>query len=347
MSSAVLRPVIPHAQLQLLREARSILRMEADAILDVTERLDESFCAACEMLAGCGGSVIVTGMGKAGLIGVKVAATMSSTGTRARFLHPAEAVHGDLGFVQPGDVTLALSNSGETDEVCRLLPLLRRLEAKLVAVTSRRGSRLGSDADVVIETGELREAGPHGLAPTTSTTVMAALGDALALTVSRMKGFTPDDFARVHPAGNLGERLRTVEELMRRGDELRIADDQATVRDVFIASGKPGRRSGAVILVDRERKLSGLFTDSDLARLLESRQDDRLDAPIADVMTRRPFTVSPDRRIHDIVGLLSERKLSEVPVVDGQNRPIGLIDITDVIGSLPSETDPASNHETC
>jgi arabinose-5-phosphate isomerase len=332
MSAAGLRTVIPHSQLEQLREARAILRVEAEAVLDVVDRLGESFCAACELLRGCGGSTIVTGMGKAGLVGRKIAATMSSTGTRARFLHPADAVHGDLGFVQAGDVALALSNSGETAEVCQLAPLLRRLGATIVAITARDDSTLGRSSDLVISLGELREAGPHGLAPTTSTTVMIAVGDALALVVSRMKGFSPHDFATYHPGGNLGARMRTVRETMRSGAELRVASQSRTIRSVVVDSGNTGRRTGAVMLVDDDGRLSGLFTDSDLARLLASRRDDQLDRPIAGVMTRQPLTVPPDLLLHDVIGLLSRRKFSEIPVVDEENRPIGLVDITDVIG---------------
>jgi arabinose-5-phosphate isomerase len=332
MSAAGFRTVIPHSQLEQLRDARGILRSEAEAILEVVDRLGETFCAACELLRGCAGSVIVTGMGKAGLVGRKIAATLSSTGTRARFLHPADAVHGDLGFVQTGDVALALSNSGETGEVCELVPLLRRLGVTVVAMTGREESTLGRGSDLVIALGELKEAGPHGLAPTTSTTVMMAVGDALALVVSRMKGFTPQDFATYHPGGNLGARLRRVRETMRRGTELRIASQSQTVRSVFVDSGNTGRRTGAVMLVDDAGRLSGLFTDSDLARLLAARQDGQLDRPIAEVMTKQPLTVSADLLMHDVIGLLSQRKFSELPVVDEENRPIGMVDITDVVG---------------
>lgn len=332
MSAAGLRTVIPHSQLEQLREARAVLRTEAEAILEVVDRLGDSFCTACELLRGCAGSAIVTGMGKAGLVGRKIAATLSSTGTRARFLHPADAVHGDLGFVQAGDVALALSNSGETGEVCELVPLLRRLGVTVVAVTGREESTLGRASNLVIALGELKEAGPHGLAPTTSTTVMIAVGDALALVVSRMKGFTPQDFATYHPGGNLGARLRTVRETMRRGNELRIASQTQTVRSVFVDSGSTGRRTGAVMLVDDAGRLSGLFTDSDLARLLSTRQDGQLDRPIAEVMTRQPLTVSPDLLLQDVIDVLSQRKFSELPVVDEEHRPIGLVDITDVIG---------------
>lgn len=337
MSSVPLRHVIPHSRVEQLREARRILQMEADAVLGQMDRLGETFCVACETIQRCSGNVVVTGIGKAGLIARKIAATMSSTGTRARFLHPAEAVHGDLGCVASSDIILALSNSGETEEVIRLIPILQRLQVAMIAVTAREESTLGQAADLVIPIGELPEAGPHGLAPTTSTTAMLAVGDALALVVSHLKGFTPQQFAVFHPAGNLGLQLKSVKEVMRRGEELRIARDTESVRDVFITSGKPGRRTGAVMLVDEGGCLSGLFTDSDLARLLERRRDGDMDRPIFEVMTRHPKTVTAALLVRDVIGLMSDSKLSEFPVVDDSGRPIGLIDITDVISCVPAE----------
>jgi arabinose-5-phosphate isomerase len=276
-------------------------------------------------------------MGKAGLIGRKIAATLSSMGTPAQFLHPAEAVHGDVGCLRREDVLLALSNSGETDELCRLLPVVRRLAVPIVAITAADNSTLGSQADVVIRLGRLREAGPFGLAPTTSTTAMLAIGDALALGVSRLKGFTPQQFAVFHPGGSLGRQLATVGEVMRRGDQLRIARDDATIREVFVSLGHPGRRTGAVMLVDDAGRLSGLFTDSDLARLLEQHREFQLDHAIREVMTVRPVTIGPAAPLTEAVDVLSSRKISELPVVDEEHRPIGLIDITDVIALLPRD----------
>lgn len=328
---------IPWSHVEQLRHARDVLRAEAQAIEELSKRLDADFCAAVDALLRCRGRVVVCGMGKAGLIGRKIAATLSSTGTPAQFLHPAEAVHGDLGCLGRGDVLLALSNSGETDELCRLLPVVRGLEVPIVAVTALDTSTLGSQADVVIRLGRLREAGPTGLAPTTSTTVMLAVGDALALVVSRLKGFTPQQFAVFHPGGSLGRQLASVGEIMRKGDQLRIARDDATIREVFTGLGKPGRRTGAVMLVDADGRLSGLFTDSDLARLLEQRREFQLDHPIAGVMTARPVTIGPDAQLREAVDVLSTRKISELPVVDDEHRPVGLIDITDVIGLMPRD----------
>ncbi|MEX0704863.1 MAG: KpsF/GutQ family sugar-phosphate isomerase [Planctomycetales bacterium] len=335
MSFAAERHLVPFSQLEQLREAKGILRHEGEALLAVADRLDASFCAATELLRSATGAVIVTGMGKAGLIGRKIAATLSSTGTPAHFLHPAEAVHGDLGCVHRDGVLLALSNSGETEELCRLLPVVRRLEAAIIGITSSDRSTLGREADVTIALGRLREAGMHGLAPSTSTTAMLAVGDALALVLSKLKGFTPQQFAVFHPGGNLGRRLSRVRDVMRRGEELRIAADRTPIREVFVALGKPGRRTGAVMLTDADGRLTGLFTDSDFARLFERREETRLDDPVAHVMTAAPLTIGPDALLAEAVEVLSARKVSELPVVDEQGRPIGLIDITDVIGLIP------------
>lgn len=329
--------VIPFDEFEHLREGREIVRQEASALLELAHALDGAFCAAVARIVACRGTVIVTGMGKAGLIGRKVAATLSSTGSRAQFLHPAEAVHGDLGCVDAADVVLAFSNSGETEEICRLLPILRRIGVAVIAVTARESSTLGAAADATIVLGHLPEAGQFGLAPSTSTTAMLAVGDALALVASRAKRFTREQFAVYHPAGALGRKLQTAGEIMRQGDQLRIAPETATIREVFVGIRKPGRRTGAVMLVDGDGRLSGLFTDSDLARLLEGRREHQLDRPIREAMTASPKHISREAPLADAVALLSQFRISELPVTDGQSRPVGLIDITDVIALMPDE----------
>lgn len=323
--------------LEQLREARSVLRDEADALHALSRRLDAEFCVALQTLAETKGCVIVTGVGKAGLIGQKIAATLSSTGTRAYFLHPVEAMHGDLGCVHADDVVLALSNSGETEEITRLIPMIKNLKVPIVALTATDSSTLGSQADVIIRLGKIHEAGPHGLAPSTSTTAMLALGDALALVLAQIKGFTPQQFAVFHPGGSLGRKLARVSEIMRQGEELRIAPESATVRDVFITLAKPGRRTGAVMLVDTEGKLKGLCTDSDLARMLQTHQTLPLERPISELMTANPLTTTANKRLIEVVDILSTHKISELPVVDEAGCPIGLIDITDVIGLMPAD----------
>ncbi len=326
--------------LNQVRYAREIIRLEGQALLGLATRLDTEFCRAVECLFQCQTSVIVTGMGKAGLIGQKIAATLSSTGTRGHFLHPAEAFHGDLGCIHRDDVVLILSQSGETEEVTRLLPSLSTLGVNIVAITARRSSTLGSAATVVLELGPLKEACSLGLAPSTSTTAMLALGDALALVVSRMRSFGAEDFARFHPGGSLGRKLSKVEDHMRRLVQCRVAADELTVRSVLAAPATSGRRSGAILLLDAESRLSGIFTDSDLARLFESRRDGALDEPIRQVMTPRPITVPAGSMVSDAMSIMAERKLSELPVVDEDGRPIGLLDITDLVGNeLASATD--------
>jgi arabinose-5-phosphate isomerase len=325
------------AESEALDFARDVLRIEAEALGRVRDRLDPAIARAAALVYRCRGSVIVTGMGKAGLVGQKLASTLASTGTRAFPLHPAEALHGDLGRIRGGDVVLALSQSGETEEVLRLIPALRRLEAYLVAITERADSRLGQAADLCIALGPIEEACPLGLAPSASTTVLMAVGDALALLVSRMRNFTPEDFALYHPGGSLGRKLGRVEDVMRPIKRIRVARVEETVREVFSRHGAHGRRSGAVLIVDATERLVGIFTDSDLAKLFERRREQMLDRPIGRVMTPDPVQVAVGASIGDAVELLKARKLSELPVVDRGGRPVGLVDVTDLIGQIPEE----------
>ncbi len=320
-----------------IRYAREIIRIEAEALTQLGKHLDSEFSRAIDLFYACQGSVIVSGIGKAGLIGQKIAATLASTGTRSHFLHPSEAVHGDLGRVHCDDVVLLLSNSGETAEVLQLLPALRRIDVRIIAVTGRATSSLGCEATVVLELGPLREACALGLAPSTSTTAMLALGDALALVTSRRRGFDSNDFALFHPGGSLGRKLSSVDDFMRPLDQCRVAEENLTVREVFVELSQPGRRSGAILLVDQQGRLVGLFTDSDLARLFEARSDEAFDQPIQSVMTARPRTVPTGSLVSDAVDILRERKLSELPVVDARSYPVGLIDITDVVGIVSEE----------
>lgn len=325
--------VIPITQVEQLREAQSVIRREADALLAMADNLDASFCDAVRMIHAASGSVIVTGVGKAGLIGQKVVATMASTGTRAYFLHPTEAVHGDLGCVGSQDVVLALSNSGQSEEVLRLLPVLNRRNIPVIAITRDRENTLAKSAAVVLEIGCYAEAGNLKLAPTVSTTAMIAMGDALSLVLSRARNFTEHDFAMFHPAGSLGKKLQPVHEFMRAGDSFRIAADSDTVREVMIELSRPGRRTGAVVLTKPDGRISGIFTDSDLARLFEQRRDHLVDQPISKVMTANPITIRPDALLPEALQLMSDRKLSELPVVDADGIPRGLVDITDIIDS--------------
>lgn len=322
-----------------LRAAREVLRMEAVAVWKLSTTIDHSITEAIRLIRESGGNVIVTGMGKAGLVGQKIAATLASTGTPSHFLHPGEAFHGDLGRIGPRDVVLMLTQSGETSEVVQLLPSLREMQVPLIAITASRDSKVGRAAKCVIELGRLEEACSLGLAPSTSTTAMLALGDAVALVLSKLNGFRAEDFARFHPGGSLGFKLSKVDDHMRPLVECRVAGESKTVREVLVGCGRPGRRSGAVMLVAEDGKLRGIFTDSDLARLVESRHEDAFDRPIREVMTAPCASVELGDRTEAALHILTQRKISELPVVDADGRPVGMIDVTDVVGS------PSTHHE--
>ena len=326
----------------LLAHGRGILRAEGEAILHSAEALDANFCRAARLIEGCTGSVVVTGIGKAGLVARKISATLASTGTPSHFLHPAEAMHGDLGALRRDDVVLALSQSGETEEITRLLPHLTARRIGIIALTASAQSALGRAADVVVPTGAVREACALGLAPSTSTAVMLALGDSLALATSALRQFTHEQFAARHPGGSLGRQLMRVEDVMRPLGQCRTARVPDTVREVF-ARPLPARRTGAVMIVDDAGGLAGIFTDSDLARLFERRNDAAIDQPIGAVMTARPTTIAAGTRLRDAVALLETRRLSELPVVDEAGRVLGLLDIVDLVGMVPPEMLEISN----
>jgi arabinose-5-phosphate isomerase len=336
--TAAEQTALPSPEPTLLQAAREVLATEAAALGIVRERLNQSFCDASLLIyktSTRGGSVIVTGMGKAGIVGQKIAATLASTGTPAHSLHPAEAVHGDLGRIAVSDVILAMSYSGETEEVVRLIGSIRRIGAPIVAITSHGSSQLARGSSIVIELGRIEEACPMRLAPSASTTAMMAVGDALAFAISRMRNFQPENFAEIHPAGSLGRLTAPVSEVMRTGEQLRTAHFQTTVRDALVETHKMGRRTGALLLVDDRARLRGIFTDADLARLLEKHRDAELDLPIAMIMNTKPTTIPADTLLRDAIAVLSSRKFSQLPVVDEKGCPIGILDITDVIGLLP------------
>ena len=320
--------------------ARQVLRAEAAALDLVAGRLDASFDAVAEVLGRCRGRVAVSGVGKSADIGQKLVGTFNSTGTRAYLLDATRAVHGDLGMVHPDDAALVLSHSGEGDELLKLLPPLKLAACKIAAVTGVADSSLARVADAAVVYGPVTEACPLALAPSTSTTVMLALGDALAFTLSDARGLTAAEFARFHPAGSLGRRLATVEVFMRRGEELRLAPADATVREVFAAVRHAGRRTGAVMLTDASGTLAGLFTDSDLARLFESNRNAAFDEPVSRVMTANPLAVARTATMGEAMELMRGRKFSELPVVDEAGRPVGLLDITDLLGLPPEPPGP-------
>ena len=321
--------------LQPFRIAQQVIQAEANALTKLANHLPADFPDAVDIVTNCEGCVIVCGIGKAGWIGQKVSASLASTGTRSHFLHPSEAMHGDLGRIAPNDVVLMFSNSGETAEVLQILPTLAAFEIPLIAVTSKTTSTLAKQAAAVLDYGKYHEACSLGLAPSTTTTVMLALGDALALVVSETKGFKATDFAKFHPGGSLGLRLSRVEEIMRPVAECRVAKETETIRQLYIRLCGPSRRSGAILITNETGSLTGLFTDSDLARMLEREQDAKFDSPVSTVMTHNPITVEVGSKTLAAVDVLATRNISELPIVDKHNRPQGLIDITDVVGLLP------------
>ena len=320
---------------EVLRQARDIVRQEADALVALSAGIPIRLFEAVQLIAEREGAVIVTGVGKAGWIGQKISASFASTGTCSHFLNPSEAFHGDLGRIGPRDVVLALSNSGETGELAQILPRINQFDVPIIAITSSEQSTLAQHADIVLNYGSLSEAGHMGLAPTTSTTVMLALGDALALCVSQEQQFQATDFARFHPGGKLGQQLSTVDEVMRPLSACRVAIESETIREIYVRYSGRERRVGVILVLDDAGKLVGLFTDSDLARLLEQQQDSFFDKPITTVMTKSPVTVSTSSQTMAAVEVLASRNLSELPVVDKNGRPIGLIDITDVVSLIP------------
>ena len=311
------------------QRAKEVLRIEADAIRRLIPRIGRSFEAAVELLVRCKGRVVVTGMGKAGLIGQKLSATLSSTGTPSHWVHPAEAIHGDLGRVTREDVIIALSNSGETEELTRLLPVIKLIGARLIALTGNPKSTLVKHSDVMLDVSVKREACALNLAPTSSTTAMLAMGDALAVVVAERKGFKERDFALLHPGGQLGRRLLLrVRDLMRTGTANPVVRETARVKQVLLAITKA--RAGCASVVDAQGRLCGIFTDGDLRRHLDSTQH-LAERTVRDVMTRHPKTIGQDRLAAEALRLLREYKIDELVVVDEHRRPVGLLDVQDLL----------------
>jgi arabinose-5-phosphate isomerase len=309
--------------------AKEVLTTEAEAILRLRDRLDASFERAVELLAACRGRVVWTGMGKSGIICRKLAATMASTGTPALFLHPAEATHGDLGMVAGGDVVVAVSNSGETEELTNLVAFLKRLGTPLIAITSNPLSSLAGHADLHLNLGVDREACPHNLAPTASTTAALALGDALAMAVSVRKGFKPEDFARLHPGGKLGKHLLKVEELMHSGEQVPRVAGGTSMKDVIYEMSSKGL--GITTVQDDDGRLLGVITDGDLRRLMES-DPDPLRRRAADVMHAGGVTIEPSSLATAALRVLETRRITSVVVADAARRVIGMLHLHDLWG---------------
>lgn len=307
--------------------ARKVLETEAAAILGLIERLDGGFTRAVSLVRECRGRIILTGMGKSGIICRKLAATLSSTGTPAFFLHPAEAVHGDLGVIQSDDVVIAMSYSGETEELTRVLETIKRLGAKLVAITGDLRSTLAQAADVALDCHVSEEACPMNLVPTASTTAALALGDALAMAVLVEKGFKPEDFANLHPGGPLGKRLMRARQLMHAGDDCPIVALTDAIHVVLDTITRKGL--GMTAVVDDERRLAGIITDGDLRRKLAAGLDFR-DLAARDIMTSHPVTVSASTMAVEALALLEQRKITSVVVIDAGRRVEGVLHLHDL-----------------
>jgi len=307
--------------------ARKVLQTEAAAILALVDRLDGTFERAVTLLLECRGRVIVTGIGKSGIICQKIAATFSSTGTPAHFLHPAEAVHGDLGVLQSDDVVLALSYSGETEELLRLLETIKRLGARMIAITGDCRSSLGKAADVTLDCRVSEEACPLNLVPTASTTAALALGDALAMTLLVAKGFKQEDFASLHPGGKLGKKLMRVEQLMHGGDQTPVVRVDTPMPEIIYEMSSKGL--GMSCVVDDARHLLGIITDGDLRRHM-SNGTNILSRHAADVMTRRPVTIAPDMLATQALHVLEQRKITSLVVVDVANVVQGVVHLHDL-----------------
>ena len=312
--------------------ARNVIQVEADAIRSILPTVDDAFRRVAEMVYRCKGSCIVSGIGKAGIIGQKISATLASTGTPSHFLHPAEAVHGDLGRLRSEDIVIVLSYGGETDEIVRLINLVKQLSIRLVAITSKEDSTLSKYSDVVLCLGEMSEACPLGVAPSVSTTCMLALGDALALTVMKARDFSVEDYVRFHPGGSLGAKLMTVSQSMmfKPGEKLPVANTGDTIRQV-LTSTSDVKRHGAVMLVDTAGKLAGIITDADLRRLLTLHGPRAFELTASEVMARDCNRIRNDALAAEATALFHKYRIDELPVVDSEDRPVGLIDVQDIV----------------
>jgi arabinose-5-phosphate isomerase len=311
-----------------LETARRVLRIEAEAIQDLQARLDARFDRAVESLLSCKGRVVVIGMGKSGLIGRKIAATFSSTGTPSTFLHPAEALHGDLGMLLAGDVVLAVSYGGETQEIIALLPTIKRLALPLVTLTGNARSTLATASDIVLDTSVREEACSLNLAPTASTAAAMALGDALAIALLERRGFSHDDFAALHPGGRLGKKLLRVRDLMHAGDALPSVSLEAKIPDVIYEMSRKGL--GMTTVLGPGGVLAGIVTDGDLRRLMQQRRGETFELSAGECMSAHPVTISPEEFASAALHLMEQRKITSVVVVDGENRASGVLHLHDL-----------------
>ena len=312
-----------------IKKAKELISIEAQAVKSLSYRINQNFLKAIDLIAKCKGRVIVTGMGKAGIIGRKIAATFSSTGTPSIFMHSAEAIHGDLGQVTKDDVLIVLSNSGETEETNRLLPFIKRVNAKIISMTGNPKSTLAKYSDVILDVSVDKEGCPLGLSPMASTTASLVMGDALAACLIVRKGFRKEDFAMYHPGGSLGRQLLLkVDDVMRKGNHLAKVTENIPLKKVLLAFTRS--RCGSACVVDKKGKLLGIFTDGDLRRHIEG-DANLLDRKVKEVMTKKPTVVHPDKLASEALRILNDKKIDELPVVDRHNRLVGLLDVQDLL----------------
>jgi len=319
----------------VLDHAREVVEIETEAIRALADRMNEQFEIACELVMECQGRVVVIGMGKSGHIGGKIASTLASTGTPAFFVHPGEASHGDLGMIAPGDLAMMISNSGETAEVISIVPIVKRLGVKMIAFTGKLGSTLARLSDACLDVGVDKEACPHNLAPTASTTATLVMGDALAVVVQRLRGFSARDFARTHPGGTLGRRLLLyAADIMHRGDELPLVDERATMQALLLEM--TSKSLGMAGVVDNERKLLGIFTDGDVRRILNQKVDIYQDKAI-ELMSEDPVTIRSDTLAEEIVKLMRQHAqhgphaLNSLFVLDHEGAVVGALNTHDLL----------------
>ncbi len=314
----------------LIEQAKRVLQIEADAISSLIDRIGENFLSAVGILYSCKGRVVVTGMGKSGIIGKKIAATLASTGTPALFLHPAEGIHGDLGMITKGDVLIAISNSGETEELNKILPLIKRLDIKLISLTGGPNSTLALASDIVLDVGVKEEACPLGLIPTASTTAALAMGDALSVALLEKRGFKEEDFAFFHPGGSLGKKLLLkVEDLMHKGKDIPKVHEDTIMKDAILEISS--KKLGITSVLDGQGRVSGIITDGDLRRWLEKGESDIFKVKAKEVMTRNPRTIEWDALAAKALSIMEQHSITSLVIVDSERRPEGIIHLHDLL----------------
>jgi len=310
---------------QLLEIAKTVIQTEADSILMLKDRINETFNDACQLMLSCKGKVILVGMGKSGHIAKKIAATLASTGTPSFYVHPGEAGHGDLGMVNDKDVVMIISYSGESDEILTLIPTIKRLDISVISMTGDASSTIAKESDIHLDVSVDQEACPHNLTPTSSTTVALVMGDAIAITLLNARGFTPEDFAKSHPSGALGRRLLTlVSNIMKTGDEVPIVSKETSLMDSLLVMSQ--KSLGMVLITDHNNILLGIFTDGDLRRILEKNVDFQ-NLSIEDIMTHNCKSIQPNKPALIALQMMEKYKLNSLPVIDSDNQVIGAINM--------------------